>query len=59
MYDAYVGWFSGAVEELFPLGPTERAAKMLEYLGEEAVSGRGGEGRGSGSGEGVRRWGGG
>ena len=40
VYDAYVGWFSGNVEELFPLAPDERSRKMIEYMGEDAVSRR-------------------
>ena len=37
MYDAYIGWFSGNPEELFPLTPSERSRRMVDSFGIENV----------------------
>ena len=37
VFDAYVGWFSGNPEELFPLTPTDRGRRMVESFGVQKV----------------------
>ena len=37
IYDAYIGWFAGAPEELSPLPPTEKGVKMVKAFGAENV----------------------
>jgi alkyl sulfatase BDS1-like metallo-beta-lactamase superfamily hydrolase len=38
IFDAYVGWYSGTPEEMFPLTPTERGTKMVEAFRADTVS---------------------
>ena len=38
IFDAYIGWFSGNPEELFPLAPTERGTRMVKSFGFEKVN---------------------
>ena len=37
IFDAYIGWFSGNPEELFPLTPTKRGTRMVKSFGSEKV----------------------